>query len=271
MIRVVVSGAAGRMGRQVIAAIVEDELTAVSGALEAPEHPAIGHDAGVNAGLAKEGVHITDDLSKAFDGADVVIDFSSPPSSLAVLSEAARRGMPAVSGTTGLSEDDVAAVVDLTKKIPVVMTPNMSVGVNLLFAITDEVARVLGDDFDVEIIEAHHNQKVDAPSGTAKRLLEIVARALRRDPEEVGVHGRLGMVGKRNRNEIGVHAIRAGDIVGEHTVLFASEGERIELVHRLTSRTSLARGAVRAARWIVDKEPGLYDMQDVLALRRKHS
>ncbi len=270
MIRIAVSGAAGRMGRQVIAAIAEDEQTSLSGALEASKHPALGRDAAVLAGVPEGKVIITDDMSKAFDNADVVVDFSVPRSSLAVLTEAARRAMPAVSGTTGLSEDDVATVVGLAEKIPIVMTPNMSVGVNLLFALTDEVARVLGDDFDVEIIEAHHNQKADAPSGTAKRLFEIAARALRRDPAEVGVYGRKGIVGKRTPNEIGIHAIRAGDIVGEHTVLFASEGERLELVHRVTSRMSLARGAVRAALWVVDRKPGLYDMQDVLALHKKH-
>lgn len=270
MIRVVVSGAAGRMGRQVIAAIADDEEMSVSGALEAAGHPALGRDAGACAGLAENRVIITDDISAAFEGADVVIDFSGPRSALAVISEAAGRRMPAVSGTTGLSEEDIGKVGEFAEKIPILMTPNMSVGVNLLFALSDEAARVLGDDFDVEIIEAHHNQKVDAPSGTARRLFEIISRALRRDPRQVGVYGRQGMVGKRPRGEIGIHAVRAGDIVGEHTVLFASEGERIELVHRVTSRMTLARGALRAARWVVDKGPGLYDMQDVLALRRRH-
>jgi 4-hydroxy-tetrahydrodipicolinate reductase len=270
MIRVVVSGAAGRMGRQVIAAVSDDEQTAVSGALEAVGNPALGRDAGAFAGLAENGVVITDDIAAAFEGADVVIDFSGPRSSLAVIAEAAGRGMPAVSGTTGLSDEDIGKVGEFAEEIPIVMTPNMSVGVNLLFAISDEVARVLGDDYDVEIIEAHHNQKVDAPSGTARRLFEIISRALRRDPRQVGIYGREGMVGKRPRGEIGIHAVRAGDIVGEHTVLFASEGDRVELVHRLTSRMPLARGAVRAARWVVDKDPGLYDMQDVLALRRRH-
>jgi 4-hydroxy-tetrahydrodipicolinate reductase len=270
MIRVVISGAAGRMGRQVIAAIGEDPEIEVSGALEAPKHPSLGRDSGAYAGLPENRIIITDEIPKAFKGAEVVIDFSGPRSSVKVMSEAARRGMPAVSGTTGLSEDDVGQVMVFAETVPIVMTPNMSVGVNLLFAVSDEVARVLGDDFDVEIIEAHHNQKADAPSGTARRLLEIISRALRRDPKEVGVYGRQGMVGKRTGSEIGVHAIRAGDIIGEHTVLFASEGERIELVHRVSSRMALARGAVRAARWVVDKEPGLYDMQDVLALRRKH-
>ncbi len=270
MIRVVVSGAAGRMGRQVIAAIGEYDDMAVSGALEAAGHPALGQDAGAYAGLPENRVIITDDISKAFETADVVVDFSGPRSALAAISQAASRSMPAVSGTTGLSDEDVGKVTKLAKKIPIVMTPNMSVGVNLLFALSDEVARVLGDDFDVEIIEAHHNQKVDAPSGTARRLFEIVSRALKRDPKEVGVYGRRGMVGKRPRGEIGIHAVRAGDIVGEHTVLFASEGERVELVHRLTSRMSLARGGVRAARWVISRDPGLYDMQDVLALRRKH-
>jgi 4-hydroxy-tetrahydrodipicolinate reductase len=269
MIRVVISGAAGRMGRQVIAAIAEDDEMAVSGALEAPKHPALGRDSGGYAGLADNGVAITDDIAAAFDDADVAIDFSGPRSALAAIAEAAKRRMPAVSGTTGLSEEDVAKVNAFAKNIPIVMTPNMSVGVNLLFALSDEVARVLGDEFDVEIIEAHHNQKVDAPSGTARRLFEIISRALQRDPQQVGVFGRQGMVGKRPPGEIGIHAVRAGDIVGEHTVLFASEGERIELIHRLTSRMSLARGGVRAARWVGGKAPGLYDMQDVLALRRK--
>jgi 4-hydroxy-tetrahydrodipicolinate reductase len=269
MIKVVISGAAGRMGRQVIAAIAEDDEMTVSGALEAAGHPALGRDAGSYAGLGESKVIITDDMSAAFKGAGVAIDFTGPRSSLAVISEAAKRGMPAVSGTTGLSEEDLERVRELSEKIPIVMTPNMSVGVNLLFALSDEVARVLGDDFDVEIIEAHHNQKADAPSGTARRLFEIISRALKRDPKEVGVYGRQGMVGKRTRAEIGIHAVRAGDIVGEHTVLFASEGERVELVHRLTSRMGLARGAVRAANWVVDKGPGLYDMQDVLALRKK--
>lgn len=269
MIRVVVSGAAGRMGRQVITAIAEDDEMAVSGALEAPKHPSLGSDAGGLAGLPDNGVIITDDIEEAFGDADVVVDFSGPRSAVAAIAEAAKRKMPAVSGTTGLSDQDIEKVRTFAKKIPIILTPNMSVGVNLLFALSDEVARVLGDEFDVEIIEAHHNQKVDAPSGTARRLFEIVSRALERDPLEVGVYGRQGMVGKRPAGEIGIHAVRAGDIVGEHTVLFASEGERIELVHRLTSRMSLARGAVRAARWVGGRPPGLYDMQDVLALRRK--
>jgi 4-hydroxy-tetrahydrodipicolinate reductase len=269
MIRVVVSGAAGRMGRQVIAAIGEYDDMAVSGALEAPGHPALGRDAGGFAGQPDSGIIITDDIEAAFDDADVVVDFSGPRSSLAAIDQAVKRKMPAVSGTTGLSEQDMGKVEAFSRKIPIVMTPNMSIGVNLLFAVSDEVARVLGDDFDVEIIEAHHNQKVDAPSGTARRLLEIISRALKRDSQQVGVFGRQGMVGKRPPGEIGVHAVRAGDIVGEHTVLFASEGERIELVHRVTSRMPLARGAVRAARWVVGRPSGLYDMQDVLALRKR--
>ncbi len=270
MIRVAVSGAAGRMGRQIIAMVTDDEQMTVSGALEARTHPTLGGDCGSCAGKAPNRVVITDDMSRALEGADVVIDFTAPGSSVAVIAEAARRGIPAVSGTTGLSDDDILAVTKHSEKIPIVMTPNMSVGVNLLFALSDEVARVLGDDYDVEIIEAHHNQKVDAPSGTARRLFEIVSRALKRDPLQVGIYGRQGMIGKRPRNEIGIHAVRAGDIVGEHTVLFATDGERIELVHRLSNRMPLARGAVRAAKWVIDRDPGLYDMHDVLNLRKKH-
>lgn len=268
MIRTVVSGAAGRMGRQVIAAAAEDDEITIVGALEASGHGALGQDAGTNAAIAPLGVPITDDREAAFSNADVVIDFSTPGSTLAVITEAARRGVAAVSGTTGHPDENVKAIEGLSRKIPIVMAPNMSVGINLLFALSEEVARVLGDDFDVEIIEAHHNQKVDAPSGTAKRLFEIISRALGRDPRTIGVYGREGMVGKRTKREIGVHAVRAGDIVGEHTVLFATTGERIELVHRVSSRMTLARGALRAAKWVVGKEPGLYEMLDVLDLRR---
>jgi 4-hydroxy-tetrahydrodipicolinate reductase len=269
MIRVVVSGAAGRMGKQVIATLVDDGGFVLVGALEATGHGAVGSDAGTGAGTAPLGVPITDDRAAALGDADVVIDFSTPDSALAVVAEAARRGLAVVTGTTGHSDEGVARIAGLAKDIPVVMTPNMSAGVNLLFALSEEVARVLGDDFDVEIIEAHHNQKVDAPSGTAKRLMEIIARARGKDPHDAAVHGREGMVGKRQRGEIGVHAVRAGDIVGEHTVIFGTTGERIELVHRFSSRMPLARGAVRAATWVVGKKPGFYDMLDVLDLRAK--
>jgi 4-hydroxy-tetrahydrodipicolinate reductase len=267
MIRAVVSGAAGRMGRQVIAVLALDGGFTLVGALEAPGHGAVGSDAGTGAGTAPLGVLITDDRAAALADADVVIDFSTPDSTLGVVEEAARIGLAVVTGTTGHSDENVKRIAGLAKDIPVVMAPNMSVGVNLLFALSEEVAHVLGDDYDVEIIEAHHNQKVDAPSGTAKRLLEIIARARGKDPGDAAVHGREGMVGKRPRGEIGVHAIRAGDIVGEHTIIFGTTGERIELVHRLSSRIILARGAVRAATWVVGKKPGLYDMLDVLGLR----
>ncbi len=268
MLRAVISGAAGRMGRQVIAAISQDDTITISGALEAAGSGYVGRDAGELGGTGSMGVVVTDDVAQALSGADVVIDFSTPGSALTLLTEASRLGVAAVSGTTGHPEENIRRIETLAKKIPIVMTPNMSVGINLLFALSEEVARTLGDDFDVEIIESHHNQKVDAPSGTAKRLLEIIARALERDQREVGVYGRQGIVGKRTKKEIGVHAIRAGDIVGEHTVLFGTTGERIELTHRLSSRMPLAKGAVRAAKWVVGKKPGLYEMLDVLELRK---
>ncbi|MBN1880823.1 MAG: 4-hydroxy-tetrahydrodipicolinate reductase [Deltaproteobacteria bacterium] len=269
MINVAISGASGRMGRTVMTALMGEGDMTLSGALEMPGHPALGTPALAEQGgpgEAAERIKITDDMKAALEGADVLIDFSSPEGTVAVIRAAADAKIAAVTGTTGLSDDDVTRVTEASSVIPVVMAPNMSVGVNVLFKIAGEVAAVLGSAYDVEIIEAHHRQKVDAPSGTAKRLYEIIARALERDTEKAGVYGREGMVGKRTTEEIGVMAVRAGDIVGEHTVIFGGIGERIELVHRAHSRMTLASGAVRAARWVIGRQPGMYDMQDVLGL-----
>jgi len=251
----------------VMTALMGENDMALSGALEMPGHPTLGTPALTEPGSSEEATEkiiITDDVAVAFEGANVLIDFSSPEGTIAAIQAAANAGVAAVTGTTGLTDDDVSLVVEASKAIPVVMAPNMSVGVNLLFKIAGEVAAVLGNSYDVEIIEAHHRQKMDAPSGTAKRLYEIIARVLERDTEKVGVCGREGMVGKRTTEEIGVMAVRAGDIVGEHTVLFGGIGERIELVHKLHSRMTLATGAIRAARWVTGRQPGIYDMQDVL-------
>jgi len=269
MINVAINGAGGRMGRMVMTMLMGESDMTLTGALEVPGHPALGSPALGEPGSADdtaEKIIITDDPGKALEGANVLIDFSSPEGTVAAIRAASDRAIPAVTGTTGLSDKDVSLVVAASSVIPVVMAPNMSVGVNLLFKIAGEVAAILGDTYDVEIVEAHHRQKVDAPSGTAKRLYEIIARALERDAGEVGVYGREGMVGKRTTEEIGVMAVRAGDIVGEHTVIFGGIGERIELVHRAHSRMTFASGAIRAARWVLGRNSGLFDMQDVLGL-----
>jgi 4-hydroxy-tetrahydrodipicolinate reductase len=265
-IKVAVTGAAGRMGRMVIGAISVDDELVLTGALEVSGNPAIGTDAGANAGTGDLGVTITDDIKKAIEGTDILIDFSTPESTVKAVAAAADMKVAVVTGTTGIDDAGTAEIKRHSKAIPIVMAPNMSMGVTLLFKLAGEVAELLGDDFDVEIVEAHHNQKADAPSGTAKRLFETIAKALKRDPKEAGVYGREGMVGKRTGKEIGVFAVRAGDIVGEHTVIFGGIGERLELVHRAHSRMVFVSGAVRATKWLKGKSPGLYSMNDVLGI-----
>lgn len=267
MVKVLVSGAAGRMGKRIIALANDNEALEVSGALEAPENPYLGKDAGEVVGVGFLGVKVTDDYKDAIRGCDVIIDFSSPEATARNVGEACETGKAIVIGTTGLSDDQREAVVKAGSKIRCLMAPNMSLGVNLLFNLVEKVASVLGDDYDIEIIESHHNLKKDSPSGTAAKLAEIVATTLKRDLAEVGVYGRHGIVGARKPKEIGIMAVRAGDIVGEHTVMFVTNGERIELTHKAHSRDALAKGAVQAALWIVNQPAGLYDMRDVLGLR----
>ena len=248
--RVAVAGASGRMGRTVI------EAAAAAG-LEV----AVAHDvAGVGSAAGK--LSITSD-NKSLALADVVIDFTRPSATLAHLAHA--KAM--VIGTTGFSEGEKEKIRDAAKRIPIVMAANFAVGVNAAYKLAETAAKILGDDYDVEIIEAHHNKKVDAPSGTALRLGEIVASALRRDLKKNSVFGRAGETGERPPKQIGFHAIRGGDIVGEHTVLFAGSGERVEVTVRSQSRTTYAAGALRAARWLAGRPAGLYDMADVLGLR----
>ncbi len=263
MIRVIVNGAAGRMGRAIIALASENPDLQVVGAVEAKGHPELGKDAGTTGGTRPLGVLITDDVSQAASRADVVIDFSERKSTLACV-EAARRAHKAlVIGTTGLSDEEIAQVKKAAQKIPVVLSPNMSIGVNVLFRIAEETAKKL-KGYDVEIFEVHHNKKKDAPSGTAKKLAQVVADATGRNLSQDAVYGRQGIVGERKPSEIGVLAARAGDIVGEHTVIFAGPGERIELIHRAHSRTTFASGALRAARFAAAAKPGFYSMADVL-------
>jgi 4-hydroxy-tetrahydrodipicolinate reductase len=267
MIKAVVAGAAGRMGKRLIALLRESSEFHVVGAVERAGHVDLGRDAGEAAGSGPLGVPIVESIASALDGAQVLLDFTTPVAAMRHLEAASEAGVAMVIGTTGLTEADLTRARALTARIPCVRSPNMSVGVNVLYGILAQVARTLGDGYDIEVIEAHHHFKKDAPSGTAERMAQVLAEALGRDLKQVGTYGRFGMVGERPPKEIGVHAIRAGDIVGEHTILFGGMGERIEITHRAQSRDNFAWGAIRAAKWVVGQPPGLYSMLDVLGLK----
>jgi 4-hydroxy-tetrahydrodipicolinate reductase len=264
MTKVVVTGVAGRMGTQIARLVRAAEGMTLAGAVERPG-AAVGKDAGVVAGMAPAGVAVVDELAKALP-ADVVVDFTSHEASARHAEVCAERGVPLVIGSTGFTPEAKARVVAAARRIPVVLAPNMSVGVTVLFELLRQAAKVLGDDYDVEIVELHHKKKRDAPSGTAVRLGEVAAEALGRDPKDALAYSRHGILGERPPWQIGVQTLRGGDVVGEHTVYFCGEGERLELTHRATSREQFARGAVRAARWVVGKPAGLYDMAAVLGL-----
>jgi len=265
-VKVIVVGAAGKMGGRIIHILQETPSMKLYRAIERPDHPSVGKDIGETIGLGKMGIPLEGSLRKD-RGGDVVINFSSAQASLDSLEFAKETGLAIVIGTTGLKAEQVERVKELSKTVRCVFSPNMSVGVNVMFRIVQEVAGVLGPEYDIEILEAHHRLKKDSPSGTAIRLGELAARATGREFSQVGVYGRKGLVGERTKEEIGMQVIRAGDIVGEHTVLFGGIGERLEIIHRAQSRDNFARGAIRAALWIVNQPNGLYDMQDVLGLR----
>lgn len=266
--RIAMAGAAGRMGRAIVETILDPEsgLDAALGAgVEHQAHPLLGQDVGVISGLGALDVPLSDSLERVANDFDVLIDFTLPEATLRHLDECVTLGKPLVIGTTGLTAEQRARVGEAATHIPVLFSPNMSIGVNLMFRLVAEAARVLGDTVDVEVIEAHHRHKIDAPSGTAVRLGEILAETLNRDLAHCAVYGRQGRTGARDRQTIGFETIRAGDIVGEHTVMFAATGERLEITHRASSRRTFAQGAVMAACWLAGAPPGLYDMQDVLA------
>jgi len=267
MIDLAIAGAAGRMGRYLLDACRQVEGMRCTVALEHPDSLFIGADAGEVAGIGRLDTPIVADLQLVVDRFDVLIDFTRPSATLdhLALCQAANRAV--VIGTTGFSAEQKAAIADASGTIPVVFAPNMSVGVNLSFKLLELAAQVLGERVDIEIIEAHHRHKVDAPSGTALAMGQVIARTLGRDLEQCAIYGRQGVTGERNPATIGFATIRAGDIVGEHTVLFADSGERLEITHRASSRMTFAQGAVRAAAWLAGRGPGLYDMQDVLGLR----
>ncbi len=267
MIGIAVTGASGRMGQNVIQAVKDSEGVELVGAIVPPTSPWVGRDPGELIGVSPLGVTITDDLRVALPKAQAVIDFTTPQVTLQFASWCCEQGVPLVVGTTGLESEHKGRLQAIGEDLPLVVAPNMSVGVNLCFDLLAKIARILGEGYDVEIIESHHRNKVDAPSGTALRMGEVVAESLGQTLAGSAVYGRQGYTGARSDSAIGFGSIRAGDIVGEHTVLFAGPGERLELSHKASSRMVFAYGAVRAARWLVEQSPGVYDMQDVLGLR----
>ena len=265
-IELVVAGAAGRMGTRIVACLVGNPDLRLVGALEAPAHPTLGRDAGELAGVGRLGVTVGGDPAAVITRNRVLVEFSVPEASLEHLRLVARIGAHAVIGTTGFTAVQRAEIADLAKQTAILVAPSMSVAVTLAFSLLATMARVLGDDYDVEITETHHRYKKDAPSGTALHMAEIVARALGRDLKQVGVYGRQGLPGERPGKEIGVMSLRSGDVVGEHTVSFGTLGERLELTHKAHSRDMFARGALRAVRWVAGRGPGLYSMHDVLGI-----
>jgi len=265
--RIAVTGAAGRMGKNLIEAVHQADGVVLGAAVARPTSTLLGADAGELAGVGKLGVALSGSLESVLDGFDVLIDFTHPSVTLENLETCRRAGKAMVIGTTGFSAAEKQLLVEAGREIPIVFAANFSVGVNLCLKLLDTAARVLGDDVDIEVLEAHHRHKVDAPSGTALRMGEVVANALGRDLEKVAVYGREGQTGARQRETIGFATVRAGDVVGDHTVLFAADGERVEITHKASSRMTFAKGAVRAASWLQGRSPQLYDMQDVLGLK----
>jgi 4-hydroxy-tetrahydrodipicolinate reductase len=267
MVNVIIAGAAGRMGQRVAYMVEQHPGLKFTGAFEAPGHPDIGRDAGLIAFGKENSVLIGEGLESVIADGDVIIDFTFHKATMEFAKIATKHGKAMVIGTTGLSSENLTELAELAKNFPCVQAPNMSICVNALFKLVKKTAAILGDDYDIEIVEAHHNKKKDAPSGTALKLGEMAAEGVNRNLEEVGVFERNGIIGERKPKEIGIQSIRASDIVGEHTVYFAGPGERIELTHRAHSRDHFAKGAATAAAWIVGKECGVYSMFDVLGLQ----
>jgi 4-hydroxy-tetrahydrodipicolinate reductase len=258
MIKVIVCGVAGRMGSRIVDLLRETQGISLLGGVESKDSYAVGTHIG--------DAPVVDDLAKLIERGEVVIDFTQPKATLDHLKIVTEHKKPIVIGTTGISNEEKKQVESAAKTVPVCFSPNMSIGVNVMFKLIAEAARLLGKDYDVEVLEAHHRLKKDAPSGTAMKMAEVLLEALKRNKKDLRYH-REGLIGERKAEEIGIQTIRGGDIVGDHTVLFAGLGERLEITHRATSRDNFARGAVLAAKWIFGKTPGLYDMQDVLGLK----
>jgi len=266
MLRIAITGAAGRMGKTLIEACQQADDCMLSAAIERPGISLIGADAGELSGVGRLDVQLVDDIASVINEFDVLIDFTSIESTLHNLQVCKDNKKHIIIGTTGFSDEQKALIRTAAQQTAVVFAPNMSVGVNLCLKLLEMAASVLNEDYDIEVIEAHHRHKVDAPSGTALRMGEVVAQTLGRDLKDCAVYGREGHTGPRDPQSIGFETIRAGDVVGEHTVMFATEGERVEITHKASSRMTFAKGAIRAARWLKGKDKGLYDMRDVLGL-----
>jgi len=265
--RIAIAGAAGRMGKALIEATQKNSDASLAGAIVRPTSTLVGVDAGEFGGVGKLDVKIVGDIEQTIQNFDVLIDFSSPAATLANVKICAAHNKPIVVGTTGFSDSEKAELLSYQTQIPVLLSANFSTGVNLCFKLLDMAARVLGDEYDVEVYEAHHRHKVDSPSGTAVRMGEVLANALERDLKQVAVYGREGQIGPRPRDTIGFATVRGGDVVGDHTVMFMADGERVEITHKASSRLAFANGAVRAAVWLKKQKTGLFDMQDALGLR----
>ena len=266
--KIAIAGATGRMGKMLIEAVLNSPDAQLVGALEHDSCPLVGEDAGAFLGK-KTGVAISADITKALSAAEFLIDFTRPEGTMAHLAVAQKTGSKMIIGTTGLSSEQIDALKKASANLAIVFAPNMSVGVNATFKLLEIAAKMLNEGYDIEIIEAHHRHKVDAPSGTALRMGEVIADALGEKLDDVAVYAREGHTGERKVGSIGFATIRGGDIVGDHTVLFAGEGERIEISHKSSSRQSYAQGSLRAARFLQNQNSGLYDMQDVLGLRKQ--
>ncbi|MDO9189167.1 MAG: 4-hydroxy-tetrahydrodipicolinate reductase [Sulfurimicrobium sp.] len=266
MLNIAIAGSSGRMGRALLEAVAQMPDMRVHAALERAGSPYLGKDSGELIG-SPNGVLICEDAAAALRGCDVLVDFTRPEATLQHMELCRMLGVKMVIGTTGFTPEQKEKIFDVSHECGIVFAPNMSVGVNLLFKLLDTAARVLNEGYDIEVLEAHHRHKVDAPSGTALRLGEVVAEALGRDLSECAVYGREGVTGERSPSTIGFATVRGGDIVGDHTVLFAGIGERVEITHKASSRATFALGALRAARFLAGRGAGLYDMQDVLGLR----
>ena len=264
--RIGIVGAGGRMGRMLIEATLKGEGVVLGAAFDVPGSSAIGKNAGELVGLASD-VIVTDDVAAGLKNIDVLIDFTRPQGTLVHLELCRQAGVGMVIGTTGFEADGKAVIAEAAKDIPVVFAPNMAVGVNVVFKLLDMAARIMNQGYDIEVVEAHHRMKIDAPSGTALRMGEVVAAALGRDLEECAVYGREGVTGERDPSTIGFATVRGGEIVGDHTVMFCGIGERVEITHKASSRMPYALGSLRAARFMAGRKNGLFDMQDVLGLR----
>jgi len=267
VINIAITGAGGRMGKTLIEAITNSDGIQLTAAIENPESALIGADVGELSGVGLNNIQVVGSLSDVINSFDVLIDFSTPTSTASNAEVCLAHKKKMVVGTTGLTEEQSQLVNSASQGIAICMASNFATGVNLCFKLAEIAAGVLGDDADIEISEAHHKDKVDAPSGTALSLGKVVADALDRDLDQVAVYGREGQTGQRKRSTIGFSSVRAGDVVGDHTVLFAADGERVEITHKASSRMAFAKGAVRAAKWLMEKDSGMFDMQDVLALK----